>query len=53
MSDGTTKNIRTDGGASEARRLASGDSNNSIAVDSVQTQKGPDANNLREGGGNY
>jgi hypothetical protein len=52
MSDGTTVNIRTSGGPKEAQRLASA-TRSGVAIHSVQTQKGDDANNLREGGGNY
>lgn len=52
MSDGITKKIRTNGGAEEARRIASA-TGSGIAVDSIQTQKYDDANNLSEGGGNY
>jgi len=52
MSDGSTTDIRTDGGKKEAERLAS-QTSSGVAIHSVQTQKGDDANNLREGGGNH
>lgn len=52
MSDGSTTNIRTSGGKEEAERLAS-QTCSGVAIHSVQTQKGDNADNLREGGGNY